>query len=427
MIWFIYNLLAVALSPLWVPWMILRTKRRKEKPNWQERTGEYEISRNSNRKRIWIHAVSVGEVIAARPILQEIKYLMDDYQIVLSVTTSTGHAMAKPLVGNLIDYLFYLPIDIPRFCMSAMTRVEPSVVAIMETELWFNFIVSAKAIRSKVCLVNGRVSPKSYRRSRWVKFFYASLLRNVDVCLMQTKEDAERIAFLGAQHVEVFGNSKYDEVNLDHQRIPWREKMQVDQNTYFVVVGSMRGEAEETFIIEALKTLDARILIAPRHIERAKSFVEAARNQGVDIGLRSQDQFHSQWVVLDTFGELASVYSEADVAVIGGSFVPLGGQNLIQPMAVGCPVVCGPYMDNFRQPFRDGKEVGAVRVANTPESLLQTLIELKNDPKARQRMGEAGKKLVAKNVGAAKRYAMAIEKLAQEFQTERIKHNSNNG
>jgi 3-deoxy-D-manno-octulosonic-acid transferase len=425
--WLFYNLLVVVLSPLWVPWMIYRARRRKDKPNWRERTGEYDIAGAPERKRIWIHAVSVGEVIAARPILQELKHTMHDYQIVLSVTTSTGHAVAKPLLGNLIDYLFYFPIDVPRFCMSAMTRVEPCVVAIMETEFWFNFIVSAKAVRSKTCIVNGRVSPKSYQRKKWIKFYYASLFRNIDVCLMQTKEDAERIASLGAKHIEVLGNSKYDEVSLESHRTPWREMMKMDKETYFIVVGSMRGETEEIFMLEALKDLEARILIAPRHIERTKSFVEAARNKGIDIGLRSQEEFNCQWVVLDTFGELASAYSEADVAVVGGSFVPMGGQNLIQPMAVGCPVVCGPYMDNFRQPFQEGVEVGAVRVAKTPESLRQILSDLKDNPEARHKMGEAGKKLVAKNVGAGKRYAMSITKLAQEFQAERIKHNSRNG
>lgn len=406
MVWALYNVLLIVTAIFWVPWMILRTWKRKQKPSWKERGGEYNIGPTRKQGRIWIHAVSVGEVIAARPILLELKRLLPEHEFVLTCTTSTGHSVAQPLIGNLIDYLFYFPIDIPKFCMAALTRVSPSVVVIMETELWLNFLTCAKAIGCVTCLANGRISDKSFSRARFFRFFYRAVFNKVDRALMQTELDAERARFFGVRTVSVFGNSKYDEaapadaVSIKKGELP------------LIVVGSARGEFEEDLIIEALKGVAAHIVFAPRHIERAQDIATKAERAGWQVGFRSKNE-NAQFLILDTFGELAGVYKIADLAIIGGGFAPLGGQNIIQPMAAGCPAICGPHMKNFREPFEEGRNAGAIRVASTSSELRNEVELLLRDKKLREQMGNAGKKLVAKNLGAAKRYANAIAEMAR--------------
>ena len=416
--WILYNFLLTLLAPVWVPWMIIRSKRRREQPNWRERTGEYDIPRKEDRKRIWIHAVSVGEVIASRPILRELRKELPDYEIVLTCTTSTGHEVAKPMVGSLINYLFYFPIDVPRFCVAAMIRVEPAVVVIMETELWMNFLSAAKMTRAKTCIANGRISERSFRRAIPLRFFYRALLRNVDECFMQTEADYGRIKALGASTASVLGNSKYDEASAPDMKINWQTELELREGCALVVVGSARAE-EEDFILEALHGTNARILFAPRHIERAAAVAEKARAAGFETGLRSAGQNGKKLVILDTFGELASAYAFADLAVVGGGFADLGGQNLIQPLAAGCPVICGPHMRNFLEPFEAGIAEGAVRVASTSAELRSQVREVLDGAELRRCMSAAGRELVARNQGAAKRYAMAVAELARGFEASR--------
>ena len=165
MIW-VYNILLTLTAPLWVPWMLWRTAKRKEKPNWEERAGRYQIASDKEARRVWLHAVSVGEVVAALPILRAIREKDPKLEIVLTVTTSSGHQTARERAEGLYDHLFYLPIDVYRFTMEAVFRVKPKVIAIMETELWFNLLHTAEAFGAQRLLINGRISPRSFRRAR---------------------------------------------------------------------------------------------------------------------------------------------------------------------------------------------------------------------------------------------------------------------
>ncbi len=402
-----YNLLIAILSPVWLPWMVSRTKKRKEAPNWAERWGRYQIPPKSSRPRAWIHAVSVGEVIAARPILTALRDKDASIEVVLTTTTSTGHEMARSLLGKTVDYLFYFPIDFSPAVKRAIAAVRPDVVAIMETELWMNFLYFSKRFGSNTMLVNGRVSSRSFERSKRVSFFYKALLSNLDLCLMQTEVDAERISKLGARVVEVFGNSKYDEA-VQPETAAIRQGMNALPDKPFIVVGSARGEFEEDFILDALVGIDARILFAPRHVERSYEVLEKAAARGFNAGLRSMNQDDSDLLVLDTYGELASTYAGATVAIIGGGFDNLGGQNIIQPLAVGCPVVCGQNMANFREPFEEAQKANALLVAATPEQLRSMVLKVLKEPELAKSMALAGKKLIESRRGASVRYAQAI-------------------
>lgn len=399
--------------------MWVRAKRRAQLPNWRERAGDYDIERRRDRKRIWLHAVSVGEVRAAEPILRELRTLLPDHEVVLTVTTSTGYGVAKRTVGELAHAAFYFPLDISRFCVNAMLRVEPSVVVVMETELWLNFLTAAKSIGARTCLVNARVSDRSFRRARWLRFFYRAVLSRVDECLAQSETDAGRLRALGARSVRVVGNCKFDEALRDEASVSFRSLMNVRDDERLIVVGSVRGEEEERLVIEALQGVKARVLFAPRHIERTDDIVSMAKATGFDVGKRSREELDKPFVVLDTLGELAGAYVGADIAIVGGGFSMLGGQNLIQPMAAGVPVICGPHMFNFRSVFDEALREGAVLVAVDPTSLRLAVESLLANAALRAKMGEAGRRVVERNRGSARRYAEEIARLSQEFHQER--------
>lgn len=410
----VYNLLITILSPLWVPWMLFRASRRKEAPNWKERQGNYDLKPNKDRPRAWVHAVSVGEVMASLPILKQLKALRPDLEVVLSVTTSSGHHTAREHAVDLYDHLVYFPIDVPRFQLAAMSRVRPAIVAVMETELWFNFLWAAKAFGAKTLLINGRISDRSFRRSKYVRFFYAALLKFMDRCLMQTEGDAERIKALGGQNVDVFGNSKFDQAidGLDAKPNEWKLLLGLPDDVPIVVIGSTRGEDEEKFVLDALEQVGIdkiAVVHAPRHLERVPDLEKEARSRFGEVSLRSSGE-GGRYIILDSYGELAKVYAVADLVIIGGGFANFGGQNLLQPLAHGKPVLHGPYMQNFKEVAKAAQEIGASIVCSTPGELGATVAALLQDPDKRASMGEAGKAFVRANEGASRRYAEAIAK-----------------
>ncbi|HMS56384.1 MAG TPA: 3-deoxy-D-manno-octulosonic acid transferase [Fimbriimonadaceae bacterium] len=423
MVFLLYNFLLTIFSPFWVPWMLWRAAQRKEKPNWKERQGFFQLTPNKSATRVWVHAVSVGEVVAAAPILRELKAQKPDLEIVLSVTTSSGHQTARETVSDAYDHLVYMPIDIPMLQLRAMQRVQPKVVAIMETELWMDFLWAAKTFEARTLLINGRISDRSFPWAKLLKFFYHALLKNMDRCLMQTSVDAERIKALGAQDVEVLGNCKFDQAveGLDADPQEWREKLgvprgadQIDQASrppFTIVIGSTRGSEEEDFVLNSLSRLDGLFVIhAPRHMERVSDLAAKVKAKFGKVSLRSEGPATSNYLILDTYGELSSVYSVADVVIIGGGFANHGGQNLIQPLAHGKPVLHGPHMQNFRAVAESAQKAGASQVCRTPEDLAAAMKMLREDESTRSQAGAAAKTLVQENLGASKRYADAILK-----------------
>lgn len=406
----LYNLLVWLTLPLWVPWMILRSRRRQGAVNWRQRTGNYPFALTKGSRRIWIHAVSVGEVVAALPVLRELRKLAPDAEIVLSTTTSSGHQTAKDKAADLVTHVVYFPIDLPAFTLSALARVRPQVVAIMETELWMNFLWACKEVNATTMVVNGRLSDRSFPRAKKVAFFYRALFRWVDQVLVQTETDAERMQAIGARQPEVLGNVKFDEATAGLEADParWRHALGLDNSRPTVIIGSTRGEMEEAFVQDALMQLDQthkdqyNLIWAPRHIESAENLARTAH-----AGRRSQGD-QGPRLILDTFGELSEIYSVADVVVIGGAFDKLGGQNLIQPLAHGKPVIHGPHMENFRVPADLAARASATLVAESPSALATHLRELLTHETRRKEMGERARKVVAEHVGASRRYAERI-------------------
>ena len=408
----LYNFLLTILAPFWVPWMLLKSKKRKEAPNWAERTGKLTIPERGAKRRIWVHTVSVGEFVAATPILRELRKELPNHEIVVSVTTSSGHKTAREKGDGLYDYLIYFPIDVARFQLSAMQQVRPDVVVVMETELWMNFLWAARALRARTMLVNGRISDRAYPRSLKIKGFYRALFKNLNVCLMQSKTDVERIKALGAKKAKVVGNCKFDQAieGLDADRYTWEEMLGIDRSKPTVVIGSTRGAEEEKFVLDGLESIGFErfnIIHAPRHLERVDALAEQVKKRTGKVALRSRGET-GPYLILDTYGELSFVYSVADVVVVGGGFSNLGGQNIIQPLALGKPVVHGTHMQNFRDVSALAEAAEASVSCSTSVELGNAVRRLLQDIDLREKMGDAAKQLVQSNSGASSRYAKLI-------------------
>lgn len=406
----LYNLLSLLLLPIWIPWMWLRAARRKDRPIWSERFGALGRFEDRGTGVIWLHAVSVGEVIAALPILTELRTLAPGVRILLTVTTSSGYRTARERTGELVDRISYFPVDLLPVISRAVRNVRPDVVAVMETELWLNFLRSARHNGAVTLLLNGRISDRSYPRALRLRAFYRALLAHLDQALMQTDLDARRIRSLGAREVRVFGNCKYDQAVPEQAERDWRTELKLPPGLPVLVIGSTRGEDEESFVLSALRTVGFErfaCVHAPRHLERASALLGAARAAGADAVLRSEGEPGS-YVILDTYGELAAIYAVADIAIVGGGFGSYGGQNPVQPMAHGKPVLFGPNMHNFAEVARQAIEAGAAIVCAEPHELGRQTRLLLADESMRASMGREGRRIVEANMGASHRYAAAV-------------------
>ncbi len=396
--------------------MWLRARKRKEQPNWGERQGNLQIPVRKDGKRIWFHAVSVGEVMASLPVLREVRKRLPGHEIVLSVTTSSGHQTASENAEGLFDHLIYMPIDVARFQLVAMQKVRPSVVVVMETELWFNFLWAAKVFDAKTLLINGRISDRSYPRSKKIAFFYKALLKYMDQCLMQTQADADRIKELGGQNIEVFGNCKFDQAaeGLDADPGQWRKDLGLRDDKLILVIGSTRGSEEETFVLDAVQKVGLdrlQVIHAPRHLETVADLAKNVQQRFGDVALRSRKET-GPYLILDSYGELSQVYSVADIVIVGGGFSNLGGQNIIQPLAHGKPVIHGPHMQNFRDVSDAARYFQATMECRTPEELAEGLEKLIESPELRDLMASQAAKLVQSSLGASERYGEAIAEAA---------------
>lgn len=415
----LYNFFLILTSFLWWPWMILRARKRREQPDWSERAGDIRLpSAGTNPKRIWLHAVSVGEVMASLPVLTELRRRLPGWEIILSVTTSSGHETARTKAAGLYDYLIYPPIDLLRFTVRAVARAKPSALVIMETEIWYSLLWAAKELGAATVLANGRISDRSFRRSKGLKFFYRHPLALFDRLLMQTEQDKERILAMGAPKAEVLGNTKYQEAAdaLGADPVLWRKELGIEAEDCVIFVGSTRGEEDETPVLDGISQVLSKtrlkIIWAPRHLERAP---DLAKRIEIELGkpsFRSKGE-KGDITILDTYGELSQAYCVADLVIIGGGFANLGGQNLIQPLAHGKPVIHGPNMQNFRQAAEEAGLAGAALTASSGEELAAHLNSLLTDESLRRKMGEAGAALVRRHLGAAERIAAVIAEEAE--------------
>ena len=365
---------------------------------------------------IWIHAVSVGEVLATAALIPALRNRYPDHPLWLSTTTQTGRAAASGLDG--VDGLFYFPFDLSPVVARVLERVRPALFIMVDTELWPNLLRHCTLRGVKTTLVNGRVSDRSYPRYRVVRPFFRHVLAGVDRCCAQTEESGRRLIDLGASptRVTVTGNLKFDTLPVPDARSPWvrtgvlRAFRVAEGRT--VVMAASTHSGEEPPVLEAFGRIrrgdpTALLVLAPRHPERCGEVVALAAGQGLDVVRRSDlpvdGEPRAAVVVLDTVGELATLFQIATVVFLGGSLVPAGGHNVLEPAAWGKPVVFGPHMENFAEIaelFLTNRAACQIRSADALEPVLSTLL---GDPVQRAALGAAGRALVAANRGATDR------------------------
>ena len=373
---------------------------------------------------IWIHAVSLGEVVAVAPLVRELRRRYPDTRLVVSTVTETGREAVEQRLEGVAEHR-YAPLDFPWVVNRAIDEIQPSLYVFVETELWPNLLRSLRRRNIPSVLVNGRLSTRSFQRQRLpvIRDFYRTMLNMISCCLMQSERDAQRMIELGAEQsrVRCTGNIKFD------QPIPQapaggavvsKQALGLQVRERLVLAGSTHP-GEEEIIVSAYQSLcedfpDLCLVLAPRHIERAAQVVEMVRAKGMAVFRRSTGQTEAlppsgpRVVVLDTRGELALLYREAVVAFVGGTLVPVGGHNLLEPALWGKPVLFGPHTDHCAEVATLLLNARGGRVVEDAQDLAQRLRELLGHPDDLTRMGQAAQQVVADNQGALQRSAEII-------------------
>jgi len=408
-------------APVWIPWVLLSRKRRTNLPERLGLRGAPPPTSADGRPTVWVHAVSVGETLAAVPLLRLLRRRISDVRQIITSVTLTGRETAVKSLSGVTDEGFYFPFDLPGLCGRFLDRLRPDVVVIVETEIWPNFIAACARRGVPVVIVNGRLSQRSfagYMRFRW---FFAPILRTLRTISAQTVEDAERFIELGAprENVTVGGNLKFDVSPPEIAASPLsglllREKA---AGALWVVAGSTHDGEEADLLRAFLAAREAnpslRLLLAPRHPERFDAVEALVRREGVSMVRRTSipegaQRLPEPVLLLDTVGELSGAYAAADLAFVGGSLVPKGGHNVLEPSWHGVPTIVGPHMENFREiadAFLAGNAL--LRVAGK-EELEDRLARFAADPSVFRETGRRAKDLLETFRGASEANADAV-------------------
>jgi 3-deoxy-D-manno-octulosonic-acid transferase len=423
--YFIYNILLLAASPVLALLMLVAAaSAQKYRSGLAQKLGFISGSvtrRLSGSRPVWIHAVSVGEVMATIPLLQEMKGRYPRQKIVLSTVTATGNHTAA-LNARQADAVIYFPFDYPFMVKRAIKRINPRLFITMETELWPNCLREMKKNGIPSLVVSGRISNHSYRKYRSARFFFSRVLANIDAFYMQTEEDARRIISIGADRSRVItlGNLKCD------QEVPLltdREKahlystlnLRPDQNI-FIAGSTHRGEEE--MVLEVFNRLrescaDLTLILAPRHPERFGEVAgliaryRLAFVRKTELAQQAPGQ-RREVILLDTIGELSKLYSIGTVIFVGGSLVPTGGHNVLEPVAYRKAVLFGPHMDNFQEIARCLTQSGGGVQVENKEQLFVKAKGLLDTESVRNDLGEKAFQIIARNQGTTRKAMEAI-------------------
>ncbi|MGB7549520.1 MAG: 3-deoxy-D-manno-octulosonic acid transferase [Terracidiphilus sp.] len=425
MILFFYNVALLAALVAGAPWWLWKmATTRKYREGLSERLGKVRLRKvQGGRPLIWLHAVSVGEVLAVSRLVGELDRAFPGLDLVISTTTRTGQALARERFGA--DRVFYCPLDLPWAVRAYLNALRPRLLILAETEFWPNLLHGCFRRQIPVAVVNARISDRSWPRYRGLRWLWQPFLSKLGRVLAQSETDAERLEAIGCppQRVTVAGNLKFDVRAAREGEATLQLKARA-QNLRLIVAGSTL-EGEEAALLEAwprLLTADPRLamVLAPRHPERFNAVAALLDQSGIPWVRRSRWNAQpadappqvapGEIVLLDTIGELASVYSLAAVAFAGGSLVPAGGHNPLEPAQFGVPIVMGPHYANFRAITESLRAREAIRIAAKDE-LSETLMKLLQDPAIAQAMGERARQVFDQQAGATERTVRALEDL----------------
>ena len=424
MILFFYNLALLAALVAGAPWWLWKmATTHKYREGMLKRLGRVKAGLRGGRPVIWLHAVSVGEVLAVSRLVGELDWAFPGHRLVISTTTRTGQELARQRFGA--ERVFYCPLDLPWAVRAYLNALQPKLLILAETEFWPNLLSGCFRRKIPVAVVNARISDRSWPRYRMLRGLWRVFLGRIERVLAQSETDAERLVAIGcrAARVTVGGNLKFD-VRAAEEAEATRELRERAQGLRLVVAGSTL-EGEEAALLQAWPRLleaDPKLamVLAPRHPERFAAVAGLLERSGVTWSRRSDWRLKAegspgglragQIVLLDTIGELASVYSLAAVAFVGGSVVPAGGHNPLEPAQFGVAIVMGPHYANFRSITEDLLAHDALRIAAEGE-LAGALTGLLGDTAAAEAMGARARQVFETQAGATARCVEAIGEL----------------
>lgn len=424
-----YTIVLTLLQPVLAVYLLWRARKQREYlQGWPQRflaqvpKGHKGLA---STRRIWVHAVSVGETHAISPLVRKWAEVYPDDVWVVSSTTPTGHATAKQVFAGLKGIrFFYLPYDLPWLNHRALKRLAADHLWLVETELWPNLLRQAKAAGLQTALINARISPNTGKRLEQLRWLSQPAIAKLDHLACQTEQDAEVFSKLGRKADVISGNLKFD-VSLRPDLVElgkgWKDSMQVDS----ILVFASSREGEEERLLDAMvraqffkRLPKVSVWIVPRHPQRCDQVFEDMRTASARLGVAfpvrrsswKEDRFSAsaQLVLGDSMGEMPAYYSVADVALLGGSWEPLGGQNLIEACAYGCPVWLGPHTFNFAKAAEDSLVAGAARRFQDLAEAVRFFLD--NDGKIPEAQGKAAIDFAQSHAGAtAKTLGMLVD------------------
>lgn len=424
---FLYNLLAIVLVVLATPVFLIRLIREKGfGKRLQQSFGflpKEDLAPVIKQDCIWLHAASVGEIVAASPIIKEIRYAFPNKPILISVVTSSGYDMARRIIKD-ADSIIFFPLDLPYLSHYVIKRIRPRVFLLVETELWPNFLKAARHFGIPVMMVNGRISDKSVERYHYMRSVLRAMLNTVETFCMQSSIDAQYIIRLGAnkERVVVTGNTKFDQtytnVTKEEQQTLLCE-MGIE-NSYPILLAGSTHPGEEEFLFTAFQKIKrefptAKLVVAPRDIIRSEELVTLAGEFGLSGRLRTDlltnPSINHDVVLLDTIGELGKMYSVGTIVYVGGSLVPRGGHNILEPAAHGKPIMVGPHMFNFKDTYALFSEREACVTVYDAAALGEKILEIvKNEP-LRLKMSQETVTIIEENRGASRKSVTYLKDL----------------
>ncbi len=413
--------LALLLSLPW--WLLQMARHGKYRAGLGERLGRVpkRLRTAQGSPTVWFHAVSVGEVLAVSGLIAQMRALLPTSRIVVSTTTTAGQKLARERFGA--ENVFYFPLDFVFAIQPYLRQLRPELVVLAETEFWPNFLRLARRSGARLAVVNARISDRSFPRYRQIRRLLAPVLAGIDLFLAQSEEDARRLQQIGAlpSRMQVSGNLKFD------VKPPAAVPLLAELRAAFtrsaagpILVCGSTVEGEETALLQAFQQVLARfpaalMVLAPRHPERFPRVAGLLAASGFPFWRRSQwksgdAEIRGGVFLLDSIGELGSLYPLATVAFVGGSLVPRGGHNILEPAQHAVPILVGPHTENFRDIVTRFQQSGALRGVTT-ESLGATMLELLSDDPQRQQLGRRAAGVMADHSGATARTLAALKTL----------------
>ncbi|WP_183766087.1 3-deoxy-D-manno-octulosonic acid transferase [Tunturibacter empetritectus] len=422
----VYSALLVAVLAVGAPyWLVRMATSGRYRAGLRGRLGLVPQSLQAavaGRSVIWVHAVSVGEVMAATRLIRELNVRLPGSLVAVSTTTETGQRLAKERLPD--SPVFYLPLDLKSPVRRYLRVLRPQMLVLMESELWPRLIAECTKDGTPVVVVNARISDRSFPRYMRLRRLWRPFLEMISFFLAQSTETADRLIKIGAPQtrVRVTGNLKYDvQTRTDNEMT--KRIASILSGTTLIVAGSTLADEEETLLaawpVIRQAVPDAALLIAPRHTDRFDEVLQLIRKNGPPFVRCSELMQNAEPIVggtilfLDTIGDLASVYALASVAFVGGSLVPRGGHNPLEPAQFGVPVVMGPSFENFREIVETMQREDAIRIV-ARERLTETLIEMLRQKDDSQALGERGRAVFQSQSGSTAQTAQAIVSLLEE-------------